>query len=132
MERNLGTSAISTGLLLCNTSEDLNRDARAGQHPPEEATPPYLLWVGNEVDGSVVAVIFLQQTEGELVVNQKAICGERRVLTDTLYRQQELGENTLHLGIKFTDNTSSPLKDMKIHTLSISSNNICYRRLNFL
>lgn len=33
----------------------------------------YLLRWGHEVDGSVVIIIFLDETEGELVVNQEII-----------------------------------------------------------
>ncbi len=32
---------------------------------------------GHEVNGSVVLVIFLKQTEGELVINQQVICSDR-------------------------------------------------------
>lgn len=34
----------------------------------------YLLRCGHEVDGGVVAVVFLRQAEGELVVDEKRVC----------------------------------------------------------
>lgn len=51
--------------------------SETGGTVPTEATSPYLLWVCDEVDGSVVPVIFLQQAEGKLVVNQQTVCGEK-------------------------------------------------------
>lgn len=35
-----------------------------------------LFWSGHEVNGSVIVVILLKQTEGELVVNQKVVCSK--------------------------------------------------------
>ena len=34
----------------------------------------YLLRGSHEVDGGVVMVIFLDKTEGELIVNQQVVC----------------------------------------------------------
>lgn len=34
----------------------------------------YLLRWGHEVDGGVVIIIFLDETEGELVVDQQIVC----------------------------------------------------------
>lgn len=36
-----------------------------------------LFWSGHEVNGGVIVVILLKQTEGELVVNQKVVCLKR-------------------------------------------------------
>lgn len=39
----------------------------------------YLLRWGHKVDGSVVIIVFLDEAEGELVVDQKVVCSERQI-----------------------------------------------------
>lgn len=66
----------------------------------QEATTPHLLWVGDKVDGRVVPVIFLQQAEGELVINQEAVCGEKEKPDmhwgRSLQKARAQGEHTAH------------------------------------
>lgn len=38
----------------------------------------YLLRWGHKVDGSVVIIIFLNETEGELVIDQKVVCSQKK------------------------------------------------------
>lgn len=38
----------------------------------------YLLWWGHKVDGCVVIIVFLDEAEGELVVDQKVVCLQRQ------------------------------------------------------
>lgn len=35
-----------------------------------------LLWSSHEVDSSVMSIILLGEAEGELIVNQKTVCGQ--------------------------------------------------------
>lgn len=135
MKINLRNSAISTGFLLCSTSEELNQDTSAGAAATRGggASLPALDWRWSWWrcgGGHLPATDWRwtgSQSEGYLWEKESPDRHSRKVFIET----RAGWKDTAH-SIKFTVNISSPLKDKKIQTRSLSSNNTWSRRLVLL